>query len=139
MTVRLFRGLIVVSLLLGLAGVLVDEMFASLLPASLHDALDDLPRPMWTDSVWGWVWFGGLVLLLLIVGVVGTIGLFMLRRWGRTASLWLTFLLMLLSVWAGPHALSGVGWALYDASLILWGAVLAGAYWSPLAARFERA
>ena len=139
MTVRLFRGLIVASLLLGVAGGIADWVFPPPLPTSLAEAQDSLPLPAPMASAWGWLLTGGFGALLLVAGVVATVALWMVRRWGRTASLWLTILVIPVSVWAGPSVLSGVGWALYEASLMLWGAVLAAAYWSPLAPRFDRA
>ena len=139
MTVRLFRGLIVASLLLGVAGGIVDWVFPSLLPTSLAEAQDSLPLPALMEFDWGWLLIGGFGALLLVGGGGATVALWMLRRWGRTASLWFTILTVPLSVWEGAFAHSGVAWALSDLALMLWGAVLAAAYWSPLAARFERA
>jgi hypothetical protein len=72
---------------------------------------------------------------LLVATVTGVIGLFMLKRWGRTISLYSTIVGLCVCLFAIPELSSAFESVLFEASSLLWGAILAIAYYSPIADR----
>jgi hypothetical protein len=138
MSVVQFRGLLLSAWLLSVAAMVVDVVFPELLPDDLHSVASNLPPPVGIDSVpfaiVGLV--GGAALIFLVIAT--SAGLWLFQPWARSCSLWATIITVPLLMWAGPGVSSGVGNALNYGSVVLWGAVLAVAYWSPLAVRFER-
>jgi hypothetical protein len=132
MTPSIFRSMIVAHWALVLAGGTLGWIGHGH-PDSLREAYLALPQP----------WFlrhDAIVLpvaaILAALMLAGTVGLFQFKRWGRTLSLWLTAIGLALSWSFGVVLSGGLEWMLHDAAMMLWGAALACAYWSPLAARF---
>ena len=87
-------------------------------------------------------WFSQNIWMLLALGiplvlaaVVGIIGLFMFKRWGRTIALYSTVAGLGFYLLAVPELYSALESVLFEASLLLWGAILALAYYSPIADR----
>lgn len=80
-----------------------------------------------------------ILLLLLALFLAGLIGLFLLQRWGRTLSLWMTIAMLPLTWWLGGSLYTGLEEMLATASNLLWGAILALAFCPPMHARFEQA
>ena len=69
---------------------------------------------------------------------VGLLGMLAFQRWARGLTLWATVLIYIPTPMSGPFLLSGFGYVMDSAAAILWGALLAAAYWAPVAAGFER-
>ena len=67
----------------------------------------------------------------------GLVGLFLLRSWGRSVSLYSTGAGLLLYLFSGPELLSPLESVLFEVSTLLWGAVLALSYYSPIAVRLD--
>ena len=132
-----FRALIVCSILLGLAGSLLDFLFPGLLSTELAAAIENEPVPALFDA--HPLLVGMVTIAALVAGIASTVGLFLFRRWGRTASLWLSAAALLLYPPFGATVYSGWAASVVELSSMTWGAVLALAYFSPLAARFEHA
>lgn len=131
-TLTVFRTMIILSLVLGLMGALIDFAGTGLLPADLSKAYEDYqPFP---ESQW--IVFGILALLVFVAGLVGAIGLLMLARWARALSFWLTLATTVGTVFLGATLYSGPAKALLDISMGLWGAALAMAYFSELKVHF---
>lgn len=128
-----FRQLLIVC-----AALIVSAVAAGLLPGGYSQALGDAyanePAPVWLENE-------GLaivvLLALLAATVAGFVGLFMLKRWGRSLSLWLTVIGLPLYLLMGPTLSSPLEAMLTDASTLVWGACLALAYFSLVATRFE--
>ena len=80
---------------------------------------------------------GGTVLALLALIIAGLVGMYRFRSWGRSLSLWTTLVGTLAFAAMGPSLSSGLEAALWELSSILWGAMLALAYFSPVANRFR--
>lgn len=135
----LFRALLLASLLIGLASVAVDWLCPALLPLEWQLLSEEAPLPwMPEDERWWWLWalaLGACVLAL----TVATVAMCFFKPWARRLCLWGTALGVPVVVWLGPSMYSGLSGALLDLSSMLWGAVLALAYFSPLAQRFARA
>ena len=129
-----FRALIVCSIVSSLAASLLDALIPELLPASLAAALENEPVPAFLGM--DWLAAGIAAIAALIAVVAGAVGMFLFKRWGRSLSFWLSAAALLAYPVSGPVVFSGWSAALYELSTIIWGAVLALAYFSPLAARF---
>lgn len=137
---RLFRILLLASLLLGIAAGVVDAVFPSLIPQELSDAQAKLDTGIRDAAGWG-----GLALLMSagvllgVLGIAGLIGLFLFRPWGRTISVIGTVLAFPTYLLLGPVLQSSWSFLLQEISMILWGGLLALAYFSPLGVRFGSA
>jgi len=134
MSAKHFRWFIILSVLLAIGSGAVDALFPSLIPQSLAIALENEPAPRILENL-------ALSLLLFLplaaAWIIGMVGLFLFKRWGRTLSLYSTVLGFGLYPFFGPTVSSGWSSALSEASFVLWGAVLAVAYVSPLRDRFS--
>lgn len=134
MSPRVFRFLILSHLvLLGSAGV-VDLAFPELVPAAAARALEEAMPPMTADD-WRFAAFAVPWALAFLAGIIG---LLFFRRWARSLSLWATVAGLAIYPMFGPSLSSAWAIALAEASATLWGAVLALAFFSPLADRFAR-
>jgi hypothetical protein len=133
----MFRLLIIGSIVVGLFGSLLDTMIPSLLPAELSKVYEaDLDKSMESDGMARWV----LVAVLYLVCVLVTaFGLFYLKRWVRSAALWVTLasVLVALSPVGTPVLYSSMADALVSFSSMAWGGALAMAYFTELRVHFE--
>lgn len=137
-TPKAFRWLLVANLALMIAASSVDAVFPRLVPEALWDAhARSVDAEIGSYQMLHWVVFGVVSVLLIGLGAAGYVGLFLLKRWGRRAALLSTFLALPLYVPLGPVTQSGWSALLEETSMLLWGAVLAIAYFGPLNARFE--
>ena len=135
----LFRSLLLASFLLGIAAGVVDLVFPSLVPEALSQAQSALDEEAWGADGWGalalWIAAG---LALGALSIAGLVGLFLLKPWGRTLSVLGTALAFPLYLVMGPSVQSGWSLVLQELSMVLWGGLLAVAYFSPLAVRWKR-
>lgn len=137
---RLFRILLLASLLVGIAAGVVDMVFPSLIPRELTDAQAKLEEATWGAAGWGTLSIALTALAVLgALGLAGMVGLFLFRPWGRTISVIATALTLPLYLLLGPVIQSGGAYLLQEISMILWGGLLALAYFSPLGVRFGSA
>ena len=133
MTPTTFRILVLCYVLLGTTAASLDALLPELLPRSIAQAVENEPLPTLFDNLWLTV--AALVPLLIVV-IVSTIGLFFFKAWARTLALYSTTLSFTLYLFSGPTLSSAWSSALTDASSLLWGAILALAYFSNLRDRF---
>jgi hypothetical protein len=133
MNKQYFRRLILLYIV-----VIVASLVAAFTPGgysqALSDAIDNEPSTWLVETLWGLVM---LVVPLAIAAVAGIYGLYQFRRWGRTLSLYSTGAGLLLYPFMGPNVSGGVETALFEASTLMWGALLALAYYSPIASEFS--
>ncbi len=131
-SVVVFRALLVVSVAAGLIGGLIDNVFPSLLPESLAQAIEGLPPPP-TLAL-----FGASALFLVTFGgmVTAVLGLYFFQPWARQLAVWMTVLGLLFHPLLGPSIQSGWAQLLLEASSVLWGVVLAMSFVSSLSSRF---
>jgi len=132
-----FRALIVCSVVAGLAGSALDALVPDLLAAELSAAINNQPPPRFVEDHPFAVFVP--VAALALASIAGAIGLLFYKRWARSLSLWATLGLLAMLPFFGSTAASGWTEALMELSSMTWGAVLALAYFSPLAARFGKA
>lgn len=128
-----FRWLLVLYIVTLLAAV-----GAGLLPGgysqTLADAYANEPQSWFFDDT---PMALAVVFFLLAAVVAGLIGLFCLKRWGRSLSLYSTVAGMCLYLFTGPTVQSPLESLFVDLSTFLWGVILALSYWSPIASRFD--
>lgn len=131
-SVSLFRGLLIASIALALLGSTIDQQLPQLIPATVLNAMKELPKP--TDAV---LLVSAALTLITFGGIIGSIiGLYQFRPWSRELAVTMTLLQL------GFYPLGGVwvqsGWTamLMDLSSTLWGAVIAISYVSSLSKRF---
>lgn len=134
MTSAKFRLLILLHLALiagGIAAVFLPGGYSQ----ELADAYANEPTPWLTDGSWlSIAVVGGLI----IVWLAGLVGLFLFKRWGRTLSLYSTAAEFLIYPFQGPSLSSALEATFFEASILVWGAVLALAYFSSVSERFRR-
>ncbi len=131
MTPQLFRRLILLSVLVPCLGVAVSMATEASLPPPLRDYLarDAELAPLMSEVVAG--------LVLFIVWIVALVGLYRFRRYARPLFVASNLGGLAVVPWFGPYVDLGWGEAVYQLSFILNGIILAAAYWSPLAERFQ--
>lgn len=134
--VAVFRTLIVVSLVLALAGAIVDFVFPGLVPEPLSKAYEAYAESESSMSLM--VILGGMSIFLLVLAVVSTVGLLVLQPWARPLALWSTAVSFAINPFLGVVLQSGVSLMLIDLSMVLWGAVIAMTFYSDLKVHFER-
>lgn len=125
-------------LILFYVALVVASTLAAFLPdgysQTLSDAWDNEPMPLILQNLW--LAFG-LVAPFALAAIVGMVGLFMFKRWGRSLSLYSTLAGLVLFPLFGPSLSSGFESALFEASTMLWGAILALSYHSAISASFS--
>ena len=131
-SIKLFRGLLLASIVTGLVGSMIDQQF-DLIPPTLMKAFKELPAP--PDAA---VLLSSLLVLITFGGIVGAIvGLFQFRPWSRGLAVSMTLLQLLFYPLGGVWIQSGWASLLIDLSSTLWGAVIAISYVSSLSTLFE--
>lgn len=131
-SIKLFRGLLLASIVTGLVGSMIDAQFA-LIPPTLLKAFKELPPQ--PDAT---LLLSSLLVLITFGGIVGAIvGLFQFRPWSRGLAVSMTLLQLLFYPLGGVWIQSGWASLLIDLSSTLWGAVIAISYVSSLSALFE--
>ena len=89
--------------------------------------VDTLPIPV----------VGTVVLAFLALIIAGLVGMYRFRPWARPLSLWTTLVATPALAALGPSLSSGLEAAMWELSSVFWGALLALAYFSPVANRFR--
>jgi hypothetical protein len=132
-SVKLFRGLILASVLTGFIGGLIDMIIPGLIPEPLAKAIDSLPDTPLPAIVGA----GALVVITFGGTVAAIVGLYFFQPWSRTLAVSMTLLTLLFYPLLGVSVQSGWASLLLEISTTLWGAVIAISYVSSLSARFE--
>ena len=131
-----FRLLVLFNLLLIPAAWMVAGYDAWLLPPQLQAwvAGRGSMSASAVQSLAGSVGFFAFVALCL-----GLVGMLAFWRWARALTLWSTVVIYLPLPLGGPVVISGFAYTFEAVAAILWGVLLACAYWSPAAAGFATA
>ena len=135
MSARFFRGLILAHLMALCVFSILAAFDHGVSQALLDAYLQSGPSWLMGESTLAIL----LVLAAVAVLIVGYVGLWLFKSWSRTLCLSTTFLGCVLTAMLGPSLYGGLSAAFYDASTLLWGAVLTSAYTSPIAHRFRSA
>ena len=121
-------------LYLALIGAASAAMFFPGYTQALALAYEDEPKTWLMANLWI---AAGLVGGLLLVWLLGLVGLFRFKKWARPVSLCATLAALFISPFLGPQLSSGLESALFEASGVLWGAILALSYFSAISERFD--
>jgi urea transporter len=132
---RRFRGILLASLILGLAGGLLDLVVPSLLPQPLLDAQASHEEA--ELSMAHAIAFGVASIVLVVGAVVALVGLWTFRRWAPRLAVGVTVLAFVVYPFLGHDLSSALASTLNEISATLWGVVLAMAFLPPLRDRFE--
>ena len=135
MTVAQYRLLLIVFLITGVSGGVLDLVFPGLLPEAFQEAQRAHDDALSTSRM---TVFLIAALATLGLGVASTYGLFALRPWAPRLALMTTALAVVIWPLSGPMTESGVAAALNYLSSYLWGAAVVLANVPPLNAVFQR-
>lgn len=135
-TLTVFRAFIVASILTSLLGATLDLLVPSLIDVDLSAAYDTYTSEDPT-SVALIIAMGVFALVLLVLAIASSIGMYLLKQWSRRLALWATLLSLLMYPPLGSTLSSGWAVMLVEISMMLWGAVLAMAWFSELRVHFE--
>ena len=128
-----FRVILAASVAAGIAGIIVVMLSAASLPLDLQgyvsrQAAEPFSGRAFTAFV---IWVPAMV-----TSLIAAIGMFVFWRPARTLALIGTLLALAALPFYEPFVATGPDTLFNEGSSILWGMVLALAYWSPLAQRF---
>jgi hypothetical protein len=130
-----FRGLILLYVALILAEIAVAIFAPTGYSKALSEAFESEPQPILLDN-------DGLMLAIALpvaaAALAGIVGLFLFKGWGRLLSVVSTIAGLIVLVFTGPTLYGAAEYMFWEASTLLWGAILALAYYSPVAIHFER-
>jgi hypothetical protein len=122
------------SLGLTILAFIIDITIPPLVPEEVRFA----EEMYWNEmSSAGFAFRLGVFIVYVAASLVAFVGLYLFKRWARTANLVLAALIIVVWPAMGHVVLSGLAQGLGEIALLLWGAVLALAYFSPIRERFE--
>ena len=140
-----FRILIFLHIALTVAGIAVSFIPNMYSPA-LALAYDNEPTTwlaIYDNEPIGWLTVSEWLVLaigvpLLLLSILGIFGLYFFKQWGRTVSLYTTISFVLVAPFFGASVASSLESSLLDSASLIWGAILALAYYSPVSSFFVR-
>ena len=136
MTAFRFRLLLSLYIVVSAAALVASVYSSDLISPAIQAAIDaepvawdvaNLPLSM------------SIILPLAIGSVAGLIGMFMFKPWARTFSLVFTVAGLILLPFMGTVVLSQVDYVMSELAAMVWGAILALAYYSPVSSLFSTA
>ena len=129
MNPRTFQVLLILTCIIGIAGGAIDYYFPQLISDSLNQAYENEEMPEFSGNLY--VAFG-LLVVLLAASIIGFVGLFFFKNWGRSISLVSTVAGLFIYPFMGAVLASGWASMFTEASILMWGFLLAASYYSPL-------
>ncbi|WP_411885566.1 hypothetical protein [Polaromonas sp. YR568] len=136
MTSIYFRLMLLASLVCVLIGASIDSVFPSAIPEVLAKARDAYEVQFYEAMGSGVILAG---VLIFVVSGVAFAGLFFFRSWGRPLAIAGTALLLGMGFFAGVGVQSERSMFFGELGSLLWGAVLAISYLSPVKEKFAAA
>lgn len=133
---RIFRPIFLAANVLAILGTFMDTLIPGLIPPALHEAYKAsfATAPFSNAQALLAVAF---ILVFFVGGIIVDIGLYLYKPWGRRYSLWLSLAALLVYPFLGDVLRSSWANAFIEASMMLWGATLALAYFSDVRDKFE--
>jgi len=130
-----FRVILASSVAAGIVGIIVSVLSEASLPFELQSYMSrQSDGPFSGQDMLGFViWVPAMV-----ISLIAAIGMFFFWRPARVLALIGTLLALVALPFSEPFVATGLATLFNEGSSILWGMVLALAYWSPLAQRFAR-
>ena len=80
-----------------------------------------------------------IVCVFIAVSVASIVGVFLFKNWARWLTFWLTVIIYPTSIFFGPSIFWGWEMALNDIGNVLFGAILAAMFLSPISLEFNKA
>jgi len=102
---------------------------------ALQAAVDRESNSWLWDHTWASI---GVYATLVITWLIGLVGLFKFKNWGRSISLYSTVATIIVYPFMGSTLSWGFESGLYELSTMLWGAIIALSYFSSVSERFGR-
>lgn len=130
MTNTQFRWLLVLHVLASLAAGWAAAGAPSDYSQSLGDAFAREPTPLLYRNA---VLASGIGIVLTLATIAGVIGLFYFKRWSRTTLFLATVAGLIVYLFSGPTLHSALEDRLAEIAILMRGAILALAYYSPVA------
>jgi hypothetical protein len=134
-TPALFRKLLLLSIVFGVIGALIDIMLPHLIPDPLYQAQEKVEQlASSTENII-------LIILgvpILITFIISAVGLFYFHPWAPRVALITTLLTFVIYPFFGYYLSSGWAMAFTDCSTMLWGMILTLTYCSPIRKCFVR-
>jgi hypothetical protein len=134
MTPSLFRKILLLSIFLTIVGPSLDLIFPHLVPTPLIQAQEAIEQSAPFMNTLALIIAA---ILLIITGIMATVGLFAFRPWAPKVALGFTLISFATYPILGYVLSSGWALMLTDTSLMLWGAVLALVFYSPMRRYFR--
>ena len=130
-----FRVILASSVAAGIVGIIVSMLSEASLPFELQSyASRQSDGPFSGQDILALIiWVPAMV-----ISLIAAIGMFFFWRPARVLALIGTLLALVALPFSEPFVATGLATLFNEGSSILWGMVLALAYWSPLAQRFAR-
>jgi len=130
-----FRVILASSVAAGIVGIIVTVLSEASLPFELQSYMSrQSDGPFSEQDILGFViWVPAMV-----ISLIAAIGMFFFWRPARVLALIGTLLALVALPFSEPFVATGLATLFNEGSSILWGMVLALAYWSPLTQRFAR-
>ena len=134
-SVKLFRGLMLTALVLALLDLVVTFALPELVPEPLRQADEQI-----TDGVSTAALTIKVIIFIAFVSacIVAFVGLYRFRPWAPITNVVLSVASLFIWLVLGYNLSSGLAQALSDAASMVWGAVLALAYFTPIRSKFAR-
>jgi hypothetical protein len=117
---------------------MVAESIAIFFPTyseTLAAAYESEPATWLMSNLWIAV---GVIGAFAAAWLTGFVGLFFFKSWARSLSLYSTLAWFFIYPFVGTSLYSGLEASLFEVSTMVWGAILALSYFSPVSCRFER-
>lgn len=138
----IFRILLLATLVLPIIAIVYTEMSIPYQSKDMQDLLawdgyGGLMSPVNIDPNLEMIWIGVLVLMLILI-LVGYVGLFLFKKWGRTITVSITIISFLLTPFMGILVALPVTATIDGISCMLFGIVLSMAYLPPLESEFNK-
>jgi hypothetical protein len=129
-----FRFLVLIQIAFTFATIAVT-FIPNLYSPALELAYMSEPQNWLTAKLWLALAISIPLILLIFIGIFG---LYFFKPWGRSLSAYTTLATAILIPFFGPTLKSAIESSLNYVSTLLWGAILALAYYSPLNALFVK-
>jgi hypothetical protein len=131
---QFFRSLMLASLAFTILALILDITVPALVPEIVRFAEEQY----WNQTSTGGLVFRLVIFILYVVAsLVAFVGLYLFKPWARPTNFILAALVIFVSPAMGHVVLSGLAQGLGEIALLLWGAVLALAYFSSISERFK--
>jgi len=135
-TKKIFRTLIILNIVLAIFGSTIDFIFPELVPASLKNEYNNIFEKEDFSLLFS-AFIGLISFIIIIAGMIATIGLYLLKKWSRSLAVFVSLLVVIIYPALGPNLQSGWSLMFLETSMMLWGAVLSMTFFSDLKIQFE--